>query len=113
MENWRSTPVHSFGYEVQCGGCLAWVTQVAARDVADAKAGKGRCSDCVAKSPVVVEVPTSPGPEMPLDAEEPVSDVAGAVEVPGTIEEVTETSGPSLGEPAEPENEEAPPKKRR
>jgi len=69
--NWRAMPLHSFGYEVQCGGCEAWVTNVSAKDVADAQAGKGRCRDCVVKSPVVVEVPAPAAVEEPVEAGEP------------------------------------------
>ena len=93
MENWRAMTIHSFGFQVQCGGCEAWVTNVSAEDVAAAHAGKGRCHDCLVKSPHIVEV-TVP-PEEPVDApEETVADLKAeetTVEVgvdPGAPEEV-------------------------
>lgn len=71
MVNWRTMTLHSFGFQVQCGGCEAWVTNVAAEDVAAAHAGKGRCHDCVVKSPVIVEVTVPAAPEESVDAGAP------------------------------------------
>ena len=116
MENWRTMPVHSFGFQVQCGACEAWVTQVAAKDVADATAGKGRCHECVAKSPVVVEAlapaDAEGATEMALEEDDPGGEDAGAV-VPGAIEKAD--PGEPEGTPVRDEEaaEEEHPRKRR
>jgi hypothetical protein len=81
VQNWRGMTRHSFGFQVQCGECHAWVTEVSAQDVVEARAGKGRCRECVAKSPAIVEVPVASAPA------EPTAPPQGPV-APPTVEEV-------------------------
>lgn len=112
VENWRSMPLHTFGFQVQCGGCEEWVTSVWAKDVADAQGGRGRCRDCVLKAPFVVEVPAPAAPEEPVESGAPEAEADVAVEadpespIPGTVEATED-----LGEPevAPLEDEGAPP----